>query len=184
MKWPGQSRIMTPLSPSRIVRTRSDEALFKLLGVELKRRLPPYDSDHLEPLVKSLEKLPPGLRAMAATYVLDVSMALDDLGWHFANWHHRGLALETLAGLREMGALAEASIFEQALEIACARWDFFASEGFVKAYSGSDLETALDPLNDQLWRLLGYPGEGGRSLLDLWAPYARRSPERVCSCAV
>src|SRR5262249_45883802 len=155
------------LSPSRIARMRSDEALFKLLGGELKRWLPPYDSDHLEPLVKSLQRLPPGLRAMAATYELDVSMALDDLGWHFANWHHQGLALETLAGLRELGAFAEATIFEQALKIARARWDFFASEGFVEAYLGSDVETALNPLNDQLWRLLGYQGEGGRSLLDL-----------------
>jgi hypothetical protein len=177
---------MTPLSPSRIARTRSDESLFKLLGGELRRLLPSYDSDNLEPFVKSLQDLPPGLRAMAATYELDVSMALDDLGWHFANWHHQGLALATLAGLRELGALAEATIFEQALEIALARWDFFAAEGFVKAYFGSDIETALNPLNDQLWRLLGYGyrGEGGRSLLDLWAPYARRSPERVCSNAV
>jgi hypothetical protein len=175
---------MTPLSPSRIARTRSDEALFKLLGGELKRLLPSYDNDNLEPLVKSLQDLPLGLRAIAATYELDVSMALDDLGWHFANWHHQGLALETLAGLRELGALAEATIFEQALEIALKRWDFFASEDFVDAYLGSDIETALNPLNDQLWRLLGYRGEGGRSLLALWAPYARRSPERVCSNAV
>src|SRR5439155_11028124 len=104
MKRTGQGRIMTPLSPSRIARTRSDEALFKLLGGELKRLLPPYDSANLEPLVKSLQGLPPGLRAMAATYELDVSMALDDLGWHFANCHHQRLALETLGGLRELGA--------------------------------------------------------------------------------
>jgi hypothetical protein len=174
---------MTPLSPSRVVRTRSDDALFKLLGGESKRLLPPYDSDNLEPLVKSLQDLPPGLRAMATTYELDVGMALDDLGWQFANWHHQGLALETLAGLRELGALAEATIFEQALEIALMRWDFFASEGFVEAYLGSDIDTALNPLNDRLWRLFGYRGVGGRSLLALWAPYARRSPERVCSSA-
>ena len=175
---------MTPLSPSRIARTRSDEALFKLLGGELKRLLPPYDSDDLDPFVKSLQDLPEGLRAMAATYELDVSMALDDLGWHFANWHHKGLALETLAGLRELGACAEAAIFERALEIALAHWDFFAAKGFVEAYFESSVETALSPLNDRLWRLLGYRGEGGRSLVDLWVPYARRSPERVCTMAV
>jgi hypothetical protein len=175
---------MTPLSPSRIGRTRSDKALSRLLGGELKRLLTSYDSENVEPLVKSLQDLPVGLRAMAATYELDVSMALDDLGWHFANWHHQGLALETLAGLRELGALAEAIIFEQALEIAVKRWDFFASADFVDAYDGSDIEKALNPLNGKLWRLLGYQGEGGRSLVDLWAPYARRSPERVCSNAV
>jgi len=175
---------MTPLTPSRIARTRSDEALFKLLGGELKRLLPSYASDDLEPFVKALQHLPRGLRAMAATYELDVSMALDDLGWHFANWHHQGLALDTLAGLRELGALEEAGIFERAMAIALAHWDFFVYEGFVEAYNGSDIEVALSPLNDHLWHLLGYQGDGGRDLLALWAPYARRSPERVCSNAV
>ena len=94
---------VTPLSPSRIAKRASDEALFKLLGGELKRLLSPYTSDDLEPFVKAVEQLPIGLRSMAATYELDVSMALDDLGWHFANWHHQGLAVETLAGLANWG---------------------------------------------------------------------------------
>ena len=172
---------VTPLSPSRIAQTRSDEALFKLLGGELKRLLPSYTSDDLEPFVTALAHLPRGLRTMAATYELDVSMALDDLGWHFANWHHQGLARETLAGLRELGAVEEAGIFERAMAIALAHWDFFASEGFIEAYDGSDIEVALSPLNERLWQLLGHRGEGGRDLLTLWAPYARRSPELVCS---
>ncbi len=172
---------VTPLSPSRIARTRSDEALFKLLSAELKRLLPSDASDDLEQFVKALKHLPRGLRAMAATYELDVSMALDDLGWHFANWHHQGLALETLAGLRELGAIEESGIFGRAMEIALAHWDFLASDGFVQAYDGSDIEVALSPLNDRLWELLGYRGERGRNLLALWAPYARRLPERVCS---
>ena len=41
---------------------------------------------------------------MAATFELDVSMALDDLGWHFGNWTHRGYCDETLHGLRELEA--------------------------------------------------------------------------------
>ena len=121
---------------------------------------------------------------MAATYELDVSMALDDLGWHFANWHHQGLARYTLAGLGELGAVEEAGIFERAMAIALAHWEFFAADDFVEAYDSSDIEKAMSPLNDRLWRLLGYQGEGGRNLLALWAPYARRSPESVCSNAL
>jgi hypothetical protein len=172
---------MAGLSPSRIARTRSDEALFKLLVRELKRLLPPYTSDDLESFVKELQHLPEGLRAMASVYELDVSMALDDLGWHFANWHHRELACETLAGLRDLEAVEEASIFERAFEIALSHWDFFAAEDFVDRYLNSDVGELLDPLNDRLWRLLGYRGEGGRSLVTLWVPHARRYPESVCS---
>jgi hypothetical protein len=48
-----------------------------------------------------MRALPPGLRAMTAIYQLDVSMALDDLGWHFGNWPDRALREETLQGLKE-----------------------------------------------------------------------------------
>jgi hypothetical protein len=37
-------------------------------------------------------------------------MALDDLGWHFYNFHSRELAEETYRGLRELGADEAAEI--------------------------------------------------------------------------
>jgi hypothetical protein len=52
---------------------------------------------HREFLVE-LRRLPPGLRAMAATYELDVSLTMDDLGWHFGNWHSTELAQGTAHG--------------------------------------------------------------------------------------
>ena len=121
---------------------------------------------------------------MAATYELDVSMALDDLGWHFANWHHKGLARETLLGLLELGASEEAEIFSQALKIAFVNWDLFANEDFVQAYAHSEIEEALDPLNDRLWVLLGYRGKEGKALVHRWVPYARQYPERVCATRI
>jgi len=42
----------------------------------------------------------PCASAMAAMYQLDVSMTLDDLGWHFANRHQRGDCEETLWAFR------------------------------------------------------------------------------------
>jgi hypothetical protein len=52
---------------------------------------------------------------MAATFELDVSMALDDLGWHFVNWTHRGFCDATLWGLRELEAGEYADMFVKAL---------------------------------------------------------------------
>jgi hypothetical protein len=36
--------------------------------------------------------LPPGLRAMAATHWLDISLTLDSLTWHFGNFGERLVA--------------------------------------------------------------------------------------------
>ena len=69
----------------------SDDELFSLLGEELKARIGRWVSSG--EYVAKIRNLPLGLRAMAATYELDVSLALDDLGWHFGNWHDAQLAV-------------------------------------------------------------------------------------------
>lgn len=69
-----------------------DEAVFESLRKELERRMP-MNRGSPEFLVE-LRRLPHGLRAMAATYELDVSLTMDDLGWHFGNWHSTELAEE------------------------------------------------------------------------------------------
>lgn len=89
------------LTQQLIVETSDDDALFGLLGAELERRLSAGRTPTDE-FVDALVSMPVGLRAMAATYELDVSLTLDDLGWHFGNWHHEGLARQTLFGLREL----------------------------------------------------------------------------------
>jgi len=92
---------------------------------------------------------------MASTYQLDVSLALDDLGWHFANWHHHGYALETSRGPRELGADSLAASFDAAHALASQYWAQLAAPGFVEWYHDSDLEKALEPLNQE--RLLHGP---------------------------
>src|SRR5262245_11099935 len=84
-----------------IVDAQDDDTVFGLLSSALNERIPSSLLVDLDAFVAQLQKLPPGLRAMAATHQLDVSMSLDDLGWHFANWHDHGLAEETTLGLRE-----------------------------------------------------------------------------------
>ena len=39
--------------------------------------------------------LPPGLRAMAATHWLDISLTLDSITWHFGNFGEPALVAET-----------------------------------------------------------------------------------------
>jgi hypothetical protein len=72
--------------------------LLELLFSDLRVRLPPAAPFHMGSFLQKIRTIPIGLRAMAATFELDVSMALDDLGWHFSNWAHRGYCDETLRG--------------------------------------------------------------------------------------
>jgi hypothetical protein len=176
---------MATLTPALIARTRSDERLFKRLGAELTRTLGPgaASGDDLDAFVRRLGQLPRGLRAMAAVYELDVSMTLDDLGWHFANWHHLGLAQETLLGLRELQAADAAAIFEQALAIVSKHWEFFGAPDFVQRYDDSAVERALSPLNSRYWNLFDSTSGSATGLLDYWVPYARNYPSNVCSDA-
>src|SRR6516162_6430219 len=138
---------------------RSDKRLFDKLTAELTRRLPIDLHDDLDQFVEVLRSLPPGLRAMAATFKLDVSMALDDLGWHFANFHHREYCDETRCGLWELEAKEVAQIFDKAFKLVLPYWDqisdmlavdFFV---FVEWYNDSELLKALGPLNNRLWDL-------------------------------
>jgi hypothetical protein len=171
------------LTEERIRACASDEELFQALSAELHRRLPDGEGDDLDRFVERLRGLPKGLRAMAAIYQLDVSMALDDLGWHFANWHHRPYCVETLRGLRELEAHEAAEIFSRAYDLAQPYWDTIGEllaqdfQQFVDWYDESALELALDPLNRRMWDLCG-PDYG---LMAYWLPYARKYPEKVVS---
>src|SRR5579864_2943554 len=65
----------------------------------------------------AISKLPKGLRAMAATHHLDISLTLDDIGWHFLNFGEANLVRETEVGLRELGLSDLAEWFSEAHEI-------------------------------------------------------------------
>lgn len=173
-----------PLTVERILNAYDDEALSTLLSEELTRLIGSGPGEDMDEFVRKLRLLPKGLHAMASTYELDVSMALDDLGWHFANWHHLELANETHAGLMEFEAIEEAGVFRQAFEIVRGEWEYVGSEEFWKKYDGSELSKQLMPLNDRMWSLLGYGGRKkgvGIALVNRWIPYARKFPERLVS---
>jgi len=166
---------MSNITPQVVARTRSDDELLKLLCDELEQRLP-NGRRAADEFVAELRALPRGLRAMAATYELDVSLALDDFGWHFGNWHHIGLAEETAAGLQELGASELAELFRKAFVLARDSWSELASEDWWRWYNRSPLQEAVDPLNVAAWALLKTKKLG---LLSYWLEYARRYPERL-----
>jgi hypothetical protein len=156
------------------IHASSDEELFALLGKELARRI---TADRTSPeFLAQIRSLPVGLRAMAATYDLDVSLTLDDVGWHFGNWHSRELAEETAAGLNELGAVDLAKVFRESYRTAQDYWNELGSEDWMDWYHGSEFEKAVSPLSKKARALLKGKKSG---ILDFWVAYARRFPERV-----
>jgi hypothetical protein len=152
----------------------SDEALFTLISRELDARLPPRKP--IEPFLDALRKLPTGLRAMAATYELDVSITLDDLGWHFGNWHHTGLGEETIGGLRELGAQRMAELTAAAFEAAQRFWAELGAPDWSKWYHGSPLEELVSPLNREAGEIYDKLPMG---LYSYWLTYARQNSEKL-----
>jgi hypothetical protein len=152
----------------------SDDDLFSLLGNELQQRV--LAKRGSPEFIAQIRKLPPGLRAMASTHELDVSLALDDLGWHFGNWHNEELAQETAQGLEELGAYELAGLFRRAFELAKNYWTDLGAKNWAQWYHGSAFEKSIEPLNEQAWTILkGKP----RGIFKYWVDYARRHPESV-----
>src|SRR5262245_54104420 len=154
-----------------IVDAMTDAEVGDAIARELYRRLPGHDA--LDVYVDGLQALPIGLRSMAAIHQLDVSLTLDDLGWHFGNWHHHGYAKETAQGLRVLGAHRAAELFQAAYGEAMRYWDRLSQPDWMDWYHGSPLEEAVRPLDREMWEL--YPSASG-GLLRLWVSYARAHP--------
>jgi hypothetical protein len=166
-----------PLTDEQIVECAGDDDLLELLFSDLRARMPPEEPFHMGRFLKKIRTIPVGLRSMAATFELDVSMTLDDLGWHFGNWTHRGYCDETLNGLRELEAGEYADMFAKAYELALACWAELSApyEDFTKWYSKSDFHKATEPLSFRWWELQEIDG----GIFGCWTRYARRYPHKV-----
>ena len=161
----------------------SDEDLLRLLQTELNLLFPPESRRDVPVFLSKLQTVPAGLRAMAATFELDVSMALDDLAWHFVNYPHLDWYEETLQGLRELEVGEAAELFEKAFAIVEPHWDkmgevakdekFGAIHDWLNA---TGLQKQIDPLDDQMRKLLDQWPETG--LMHYWMVYARKYPAR------
>jgi hypothetical protein len=169
------------LAIQQIRGTLADDELLDLLLNELRELFPPEVRSDPIIFLSRLQNSPAGLRAMAATYDLDVSMALDDLAWHFIN--HHGLidfAEEAVLGLRELEAAEAADIFQEALNIIKPYWNELEAVARSKSphdwLNAKGIQKMCDPLNSRMWNVL--KALPRNSLFDYWIVYARKYPER------
>jgi hypothetical protein len=138
----------------------------------------PYATDGS--FAANIALLPPGLRAMASTHWLDMSLTLDSITWHFGNFGEPHLVAETEAGLRELGLHELASCFAEAKELMlpllAQRTE--ADGDPYEILNRAGLETRGDEL-DRRACALDNLGPGKSLIYDTWIRYARKHPERV-----
>lgn len=173
----------TPLTVDEVFACDSDEELTQVLCRELTRLIP--EADSMGQLLEAMDELPCGLKAMAATHKLDISLALDSLWEHFANFHSLAYARETLAGLKELEATTLANLFAPALKLAEANWDMFAHQNAIEAGESSQFEEEkVQAVKQEMLRLTSGMWEHldtlpTRSLMDYWPIYARKYSDRI-----
>jgi len=156
-----------------------DEALLKELQTILTNRVEgnPYGSDGS--FAENLASLPPGLRAMAATHWLDISLTLDSITWHFGNFGEPHLVAQTEAGLRELGLEELADCFHEASEMMLPLLEQMdANEGPDELLERKGVRERADEINQRAWDL-DSPGRGKSVIYEAWIKYARKHPERI-----
>ena len=138
----------------------------------------PYSTDGS--FAGTIVLLPPGLRAMAATHWLDISLTLDSITWHFGNFGEPLLVAETEAGLRELGLHELALCFVEAKELMLPLLGQ-RSEADGDPYEileRAGLTARADELDQRAWALDNVGPD--RSLIyEAWIRYTRQYPERV-----
>lgn len=159
------------------------EEIFRLLTEHVKANAYGDDSAYAD----AISRLPKGLRAMAATHHLDISLTLDDIGWHFLNFGEPNFVRGTEAGLRELGLGDLAGWFADARDIV---------EPFLQRIRSGSVQPAdeyyewLDKSGnaariDELTQLaqkkdIGIGREpSGSAIYSAWVAYARSKPENV-----
>lgn len=166
-----------PLTDEQILECAGHDDLLELLFSDLRVRMPPEQPFHMGRFLQKIRTIPIGLRSMAATFELDVSMTLDDLGWHFGNWAHRGYCDETLKGLRELEAGEYADMFAQAYELTLTCWSELRAphHDFAEWYAKSDFHETTERLSSRWWEL----EEKDEGIFGCWTRYARKYPHKV-----
>jgi hypothetical protein len=138
----------------------------------------PYSADGQ--FAGSLVTLSPGLRAMAATHWLDVSLTLDSITWHFGNFGEPGLVDATEAGLRELGLDKLAACFVEAKQLMTpllVNWTEADGDPY-EILERAGLKDRGDEIDTRATELAN-SGAGESAIYDAWIRHARKHPERV-----
>jgi hypothetical protein len=138
----------------------------------------PYSRDGS--FAKALGTLPTGLRAMAATHWLDISLTLDSITWHFGNFGEPHLVAETETGLVELGLHDLASCFRESKELVLPLLPQMTGQesDFDEFLKQKGVRQLADELNQRAWSLDNL-GPGKSLIYDAWIKYARQHPELV-----
>lgn len=138
----------------------------------------PYSDDGS--FAATIARLPAGLRAMAATHWLDISLTLDSITWHFGNFGEPSLVAQTEAGLRELGLQELADCFVGAKELMtpllAQRADADGDPYEILERAG--LREQANEIDDRA-SALGNLGPGESVIYNAWIRYTRQHPDRV-----
>ncbi len=162
--------------------SKDDDGLLREIEAILTARVSgdPYSSDGS--FAENLARLPPGLRAMAATHWLDLSLTLDSITWHFGNFGEPGLVEQTEEGLTELGLPDLASCFREAKELMVPLLAGRKEEDGdpYEILESRDLRQVGRAIDRRAWDLENL-GPKRSVIYDAWVRYAREHPERVFS---
>ena len=115
---------------------------------------------------------------MAATHHLDISLTMDDIGWHFLNFGEPGLVRETEVGLRELGLGDIADYFAEAHTIVNPlKPEIKEAEDYYACLESRGLMARIDELTDKASAT--QPILSGSPIYAAWIKYARVHPEKV-----
>lgn len=160
------------------------QRLFDLLQTRVQAN--PYSSDGS--FAEAIGRLPIGLRAMAATHWLDISLTLDDIGWHFLNFGEPNMVKETEQGLRELGLSNLATWFAEAHSIIRPFLDANASsdanpDTYYNWLDHSGKSERINELSRLAWSLKNTTDNSNPALespiYQAWLRYARLHPDNV-----
>ncbi|HKW19065.1 MAG TPA: hypothetical protein VJO35_16275 [Terriglobales bacterium] len=158
----------------------SDEELLKQIFATLSKSVSsvadPYSDDGS--YAAAIATLPTGLRAMAATHHLDISLTMDDIGWHFLNFGEPGLVRETEAGLRELGLDNIADYFVEAHSIVSPlKSEIKEPDDYYACLESRGLMARIDELTNKASK--SQPAVSDSPIYAAWVKYAHVHPEKV-----
>ena len=152
------------------------KGIFSALTKSVNSAADPYSDDGS--YAAAIAALPTGLRAMAATHHLDISLTMDDIGWHFLNFGEPGFVRETDSGLRELGLEDIADYFMEAHSIVNPlRPEIKEAGEYYDCLESRGLMGRINELTDKASQK--QPTLTGSPIYAAWVKYAREHPEKV-----
>jgi hypothetical protein len=158
---------------------KDDDGLLEEIHAILTARVQgdPYSEDG--GFAENLLALPMGLRAMAASHWLDISLTLDSITWHFGNFGEPGLVAHTTAALRELELLELAAVFDEAKDLMIPLLkERIGEEDPNELLDRKGVRDRADQIDRRAWALDDL-GPGQSLIYSAWVRYAREHPERV-----